>query len=162
MHRFGNILKVREYTGGQLGAVLEQQFTNADKARVMFVSGMSYSFDRSKPPGQRIIAPLVNGQPLRDDATYRVGLSGFLGGGGDAFDTLAGGRIVAGGVLDMLANLLYMIATRSGPLSVVVTLASLYPASTVLLARVILHERLNARQWIGIACALVAVVAIVR
>jgi drug/metabolite transporter (DMT)-like permease len=72
------------------------------------------------------------------------------------------GTVVAGGVLDMLANLLYMIATRSGPLSVVVTLASLYPASTVLLARVILHERLNARQWIGIACALVAVVAIVR
>ena len=72
------------------------------------------------------------------------------------------GTVVAGGVLDMLANLLYMIATRSGPLSVVVTLASLYPASTVLLARVILHERLNARQWIGIACALVAVMTIVR
>jgi len=72
------------------------------------------------------------------------------------------GTVVAGGVLDMLANLLYMIATRSGPLSVVVTLASLYPASTVLLARAILHERLNARQWIGIACALVAVMTIVR
>ena len=33
----------------------------------------------------------------------------------------------SGGALDMLANLLYLIATRSGPLSVVVTLASLYP-----------------------------------
>lgn len=72
------------------------------------------------------------------------------------------GIVVAGGVLDMLANLLYMIATRSGPLSVVVTLASLYPASTVLLARVVLHERLSSRQWIGIACALVAVTLIVR
>ncbi len=62
----------------------------------------------------------------------------------------------------MLANLLYMIATRSGPLSVVVTLASLYPASTVLLARVVLHERLSRRQWVGIVCAMAAVVMIVR
>jgi drug/metabolite transporter (DMT)-like permease len=72
------------------------------------------------------------------------------------------GIVVAGGSLDMVANLLYMIATRSGPLSVVVTLASLYPASTVLLARVVLHERLSRRQWIGIVCAMIAVLAIVR
>ena len=68
---------------------------------------------------------------------------------------------VVGGVLDMLANLLYLVATRHGPLSVVVTLSSLYPASTVLLARVVLGERLSARQILGIVCALVAVVVIV-
>jgi drug/metabolite transporter (DMT)-like permease len=72
------------------------------------------------------------------------------------------GIVIVGGSLDMIANLLYMIATRSGPLSVVVTLASLYPASTVLLARVVLHERLSQRQWLGIACAMAAVVMIVR
>ena len=68
---------------------------------------------------------------------------------------------VAGGILDMLANLLYLVATRHGPLSIVVTLSSLYPASTVLLARTVLGERLNARQTAGIACALVAVLLIV-
>ena len=72
------------------------------------------------------------------------------------------GTVAAGGILDMLANLLYLIATRSGPLSVVVTLASLYPASTVFLARIVLHERLNTRQWIGVVCAMVAVAMIVR
>ncbi len=72
------------------------------------------------------------------------------------------GIVVAGGSLDMIANLLYLIATRSGPLSVVVTLASLYPASTVLLARVVLHERLSRLQWVGIVCAMIAVIAIVR
>jgi uncharacterized membrane protein len=72
------------------------------------------------------------------------------------------GIVVAAGALDMLANLLYLLASRSGPLSVVVTLASLYPASTVLLAWLVLHERLSARQWVGVACALVAVIAIVR
>ena len=70
--------------------------------------------------------------------------------------------VVAGGALDMLANLLYLLASRAGPLSVVVTLASLYPASTVLLARLVLHERLSARQWMGVACALVAVIVIVQ
>jgi uncharacterized membrane protein len=65
------------------------------------------------------------------------------------------------GVMDMSANALYLLAARSGPLSVVVTLSSLYPASTVLLARVVLGERLNARQITGVGCALAAIVLIV-
>jgi uncharacterized membrane protein len=73
----------------------------------------------------------------------------------------ATGTAIAGGALDMLANALFMIAARVGPLSIVVTLASLYPASTVILARVVLGERLSLRQSIGIGCALVAVVIIV-
>jgi len=69
--------------------------------------------------------------------------------------------VVAGGVLDMLANVLYLLATRQGLLSMVVTLSSLYPASTVLLARVVLGEQLSRVQTAGIVCALVAVVLIV-
>ena len=65
------------------------------------------------------------------------------------------------GTVDMLANALYLIATRYGPLSLVATLASLYPASTVLLARLTLGERRSGSQALGVACALVAVVLIV-
>ena len=68
---------------------------------------------------------------------------------------------MAGGILDMLANLLYLLASRQGPLTLVVTLSSLYPASTVLLARFVLHERLTARQWMGVGLALAAIVLIV-
>ena len=68
---------------------------------------------------------------------------------------------IGGGIMDMLANALYMLAARQGPLSLVVTLSSLYPASTVLLARVVLGERLNAWQISGVGCALAAVVLIV-
>lgn len=65
------------------------------------------------------------------------------------------------GVIDMLANALYLLAARQGPLSIVVTLSSLYPASTVLLARVVLGERLNLWQISGVGCALAAIVLIV-
>ena len=75
------------------------------------------------------------------------------------------GRVAAlaafGGVIDMLANALYMVAAQQGPLSIVVTLSSLYPASTVLLARLVLGERLNTWQVTGVGCALAAVVLIV-
>lgn len=69
--------------------------------------------------------------------------------------------IVSGGVLDMVANALYLLATRGGPLASVVTLSSLYPASTVALARVALGERIGPVQGAGVAAALVAVALIV-
>jgi drug/metabolite transporter (DMT)-like permease len=68
---------------------------------------------------------------------------------------------VGGGMLDMVANLLYLLASRIGPLTLVVTLSTLYPASTVLLARFVLHERLTFRQWAGVALALAAIFLIV-
>jgi drug/metabolite transporter (DMT)-like permease len=66
-----------------------------------------------------------------------------------------------GGALDMAANAVYMTAARIGPLSIVVTLASLYPASTVLLARLILHEHLSRAQIAGLGTAFLAVALIV-
>ncbi|HEX2249303.1 MAG TPA: DMT family transporter, partial [Gemmatimonadales bacterium] len=69
--------------------------------------------------------------------------------------------VIVAGVVDMIANAFYLIAAREGPLSTVVTLSSLYPASTVLLARVILGERLNSWQITGVGCALTAIVLIV-
>jgi drug/metabolite transporter (DMT)-like permease len=72
------------------------------------------------------------------------------------------GLALGGGMVDMLANAAYLLAARAGPLSLVVTLSSLYPASTVLLARVVLGERLNPRQVGGVVCALAAIVLIVK
>jgi drug/metabolite transporter (DMT)-like permease len=67
----------------------------------------------------------------------------------------------AAGVVDMSANVLYLVASRMGDLAVAVTLASLYPASTVLLARLVLGERLHGLQMVGMLCAMVAVACIV-
>ncbi|MEV4221443.1 DMT family transporter [Nonomuraea sp. NPDC049725] len=70
------------------------------------------------------------------------------------------GVIVAAGVLDMAANVLYLLAKQHGLLSLVAVLVSLYPASTLLLARQVLGERLRAIQLTGVACALGAVALI--
>ena len=61
--------------------------------------------------------------------------------------------ILLAGALDMSANVLYVVAARHGLLAVVAVLTSLYPASTVALARVVLRERLEPLQWAGVACA---------
>jgi uncharacterized membrane protein len=68
---------------------------------------------------------------------------------------------LACGALDMVANALYLAAARQGQLGLVATLSSLYPASTVLLARIVLGERLGMWQQVGVAGAVAAILLIV-
>jgi uncharacterized membrane protein len=70
------------------------------------------------------------------------------------------GIIVAAGVFDVSANLLYLLAIREGLLSIVVVLTGLYPATTVILARALLGERLSGSQVVGLVLALGGVAAI--
>jgi drug/metabolite transporter (DMT)-like permease len=67
---------------------------------------------------------------------------------------------LATALLDTSGNLLYIAATRAGRLDVAAVLASLYPASTILLAAWTLHERPTRRQGLGMAVAAAAVVMI--
>jgi drug/metabolite transporter (DMT)-like permease len=64
------------------------------------------------------------------------------------------------GLLDSIGNALFIAATRHGRLDVAAVLSSLYPASTVILARYLLKERIGKIQSVGIVCALVSVALI--
>jgi uncharacterized membrane protein len=68
--------------------------------------------------------------------------------------------IVGVGALDIFANVLYLLAARQGMLTIAATLTSLYPASTILLARLVLGERLRPIQIAGLSCAGLGVVLI--
>jgi drug/metabolite transporter (DMT)-like permease len=60
--------------------------------------------------------------------------------------------------LDMSGNFFYILASQVGRLDVSAVLSSLFPGSTVLLASVFLKEHISAKQWLGIALALIAIV----
>ena len=66
------------------------------------------------------------------------------------------GLIVLSGTADMVANILFLLATRDGALSVSAVLVSLYPVVVVVLARLVLRERLTWRQATSVALALTA------
>ena len=67
---------------------------------------------------------------------------------------------LASGALDIAANALYLLAVRQGQLGIVATLASLYPASTVLLAWLVIGEPIRRVQATGLAAAAVAILLI--
>jgi drug/metabolite transporter (DMT)-like permease len=65
--------------------------------------------------------------------------------------------LIGVGVGDILANVFLLIAFRSGLLTVVSVLASLYPAVTVVLAVLVVRESIHPRQRLGLLLALTAV-----
>jgi drug/metabolite transporter (DMT)-like permease len=67
------------------------------------------------------------------------------------------GTLVVVGAFDNLANVLFALAAQTGMLALVSVLGSLYPVSTVLLARGFLHERMSRLQTVGVVTAFVGV-----
>ena len=67
---------------------------------------------------------------------------------------------VSAGVIDVVANLCYVAATRIGAFGLAVVLASLYPGVTVLLARVVLGERLRWIQRVGLGLAAIGILLV--
>jgi drug/metabolite transporter (DMT)-like permease len=68
--------------------------------------------------------------------------------------------LVLVGVLDTAGNALFAVASTKSLLSLAAVLAQLYPVVTVLLARVVLGERISRRQQVGVATVFAGVVLI--
>ena len=66
--------------------------------------------------------------------------------------------MILNGILDVSGNFFYILAGQTGRLDISAVLSSLFPGSTVILAWIILKERLTRTQWLGILCALIAII----
>jgi drug/metabolite transporter (DMT)-like permease len=75
---------------------------------------------------------------------------------GRALDPRGAGTAAAAGALDASANLLILIGLRLGDLTTMSVLVALYPAGTILLAAVVLRERVAPVQWVGLVLAVTA------
>ena len=68
--------------------------------------------------------------------------------------------VVVVGVLDMAGNSFYLLAVQTGALAMASVLSALYPVTTVILAAVVLHERVTRDHTVGIVLAAAAIVLI--
>jgi 5'-nucleotidase len=110
---FRNQLVTLTLTGKQIKEMLEQQFLDPKRPRILQVSkGFSYAFEYARQDGERILADRMslNGAPIDPAAGYRVTVNNFLSVGGDGFTVLTQGTAPQIGVYDIDALNAYFLA----------------------------------------------------
>ena len=101
---FYNNLVTITLTGAQLQQLLEQQWLNQTRPRILQVSrGFGYTWDNSRQVGQRVVPGSVtlDGKPIDPSASYRVAVNSFLAEGGDNFGVFKQGRDLRTGMMDV-------------------------------------------------------------
>jgi 5'-nucleotidase len=100
---FNNLVVTQTFTGAQLKDVLEQQFPGFGGQTVQRIlqpsNGFTYSYDPTRPLGDRVLDMRLGGVAIDPAATYRVTTNDFLANGGDGFTNLTVGtdRVTAPG-----------------------------------------------------------------
>ncbi len=101
---FRNQLVTLTLTGKQVKDMLEQQWQDPKRPRILQVSkGFFYAWDAGKGDGERIVAEkmTLDGQPIDPAASYRVTVNNFLALGGDGFTVLKDGSAPQFGLYDV-------------------------------------------------------------
>lgn len=88
-------------TGAQIYAVLEQQWAGQPFARIMQISGLTYTWDANLPVGSRVLDVRKGGVSIDRAATYSVTCNNFMAAGGDNFTVFRDGISPVGGPIDL-------------------------------------------------------------
>jgi 5'-nucleotidase len=115
---FRNQLVTLTLSGNQIKTMLEQQWLDPKRPRILQVSkGFSYAWDDSKPFGERVIAGSMslNGERVDPAKGYRVTVNNYLSVGGDGFTAVTEGTAQQFGVYD--ADALYAYFKANSPIS---------------------------------------------
>ncbi|ANW05982.1 bifunctional metallophosphatase/5'-nucleotidase [Bradyrhizobium icense] len=110
---FRNQLVTLTLTGKQIKDMLEQQWLDPKRPRILQVSkGFAYAWDASRPDGERVLPERMslNGRPIDPAASYRVTVNNFLFVGGDGFTVLTQGTAPQVGIYDVDALHAYFAA----------------------------------------------------
>lgn len=110
---FGNNLVTVTLTGEQIDVMLEQQWLDQPKPRILQVSkGFTYVWDESKPAGARVDPASIrlDGKPIDPAGEYRVTVNNFLADGGDGFKVFRKAKHPLPGIFDVDALEAYLKA----------------------------------------------------
>jgi 2',3'-cyclic-nucleotide 2'-phosphodiesterase (5'-nucleotidase family) len=93
---FSNTVTLLEVTGTALRAALERSVDELPRPTGHFLqtAGVQMAVDPAKPPGQRVGAVAVAGQPLDPAGLYRVAVPDYLARGQDGYPMLAASRVL--------------------------------------------------------------------
>ena len=93
---FGNTLRIAEIKGATIREMLEHsvEYYPASFGGFLNVSGMTFSYDPSKPAKHRVEKIFVGGQPLDENKTYTIALVDFQTYGGDDYTMLKNLKII--------------------------------------------------------------------
>lgn len=91
---FDNTIVVFRLTGAQLREALENGVSQVEQAGGRFpqVSGLTFTYERARPAGQRVTEVRVGGAALDPARSYLVATNDFLAGGGDGYAVFRAGR----------------------------------------------------------------------
>lgn len=107
---FGNVLIKMTLTGSQMKELLNQQWSGTSP-KIGQVSGFTYTYDDSKPAGQKILEiKKADGTVLDDNGTYTIVVNDFMASGGDGYTVLVKGTNREAGAVDLDATINYIKA----------------------------------------------------
>ena len=113
---FGNTLRVAEIKGSAIREMLEHsvEYYPASFGGFLDVSGMTFSYDPTKPAKHRVEKIFVGGQPLDENKIYTIALADFQTAGGDDYTMLKNLKIIGeyGTFDEILANYLNQVGMK--------------------------------------------------